>query len=237
MTSLRSGVKLDLMKYPILIKKDLNFDNQIFEYDCGDLWLREDVSFRKDLEHCFDNDIKILFESLDKAPSMSDHIGKIKKYEWRMNYTIPYPEQIKELKPGQEYKIEKDNKHYTYPLKFENQELSILEDTIPFFPSEVLIKFIKKLENVEKLCFYTNIMKGFLNERANQDINAPDEDDYIAETVNNPHWSSGSRHPNDYTNLHVDKLKLIKKSIDPAIKLEFYMREETEEFFEEEGLI
>ena len=112
MTSLRSGVKLDLMKYPILIKKDLNFDNQIFEYDCGDLWLREDVSFRKDLEHCFDNDIKILFESLDKAPSMSDHIGKIKKYEWRMNYTIPYPEQIKELKPGQEYEIEKENKHY-----------------------------------------------------------------------------------------------------------------------------
>ena len=33
------------MGYPKLIKKDLKLNDAKFEYDCGDLWLREDVSF------------------------------------------------------------------------------------------------------------------------------------------------------------------------------------------------
>ena len=65
------------MKYPKLIKKDLNFDNQIFEYDCGDLWLREDVSFRKDLEHCFDNDIKILIDGAQASPHININVQEL----------------------------------------------------------------------------------------------------------------------------------------------------------------
>ena len=43
------------MKYPKLIKKDLK--NNLFEYDGGDLWIRENVSFWDDQEICWNNDI------------------------------------------------------------------------------------------------------------------------------------------------------------------------------------
>ena len=43
------------MDKPKLIKKDLN--HNIFEYDGGDLWVRENVSYWDDQDHCWDNEI------------------------------------------------------------------------------------------------------------------------------------------------------------------------------------
>ena len=43
------------MTYPKLINKDLK--NNLFNYDGGDLWIRQDVSFWDDQEICWNNDI------------------------------------------------------------------------------------------------------------------------------------------------------------------------------------
>ena len=73
------------MTYPKLIKKDLNSNS--FEYDGGDLWVREDVSFWDDQEVCWDKDILNFIKEIDL----------IKKFLWKINYTIPYGNQIDSL--------------------------------------------------------------------------------------------------------------------------------------------
>ena len=89
------------MTYPKLINKDLK--NNFFEYDGGDLWVREDVSFWDDQEVCWDKDILNFIKEIDY----------IKKFLWKINYTIPYGNQIDGLKPNQEYKVGKDNRFFS----------------------------------------------------------------------------------------------------------------------------
>ena len=43
------------MTYPKLIKNDPK--TNLFEYDGGDLWKRENVSYLDDQDYCWDNDI------------------------------------------------------------------------------------------------------------------------------------------------------------------------------------
>ena len=57
------------MTYPKLINKDL--ENNSFEYDGGDLWVREDVSFWDDQEVCWDKDI-LNFIKVSKQRNMSE---------------------------------------------------------------------------------------------------------------------------------------------------------------------
>ena len=66
------------MNYPKLINRDLK--NSVFEYDGGDLWVRENVSFWDDQEICWDNDILDFIRE----------ITSIKNFLWKINYTIPY---------------------------------------------------------------------------------------------------------------------------------------------------
>jgi hypothetical protein len=45
------------MKFPKLIKKNLKLNNVKFEYDCGDLWLRKNVSLWDDQDSCWNKEI------------------------------------------------------------------------------------------------------------------------------------------------------------------------------------
>ena len=66
------------MDKPKLIKKDVN--HNIFEYDGGDLWVRENVSYWDDQDHCWDNEI---LKFIEESASISEFL-------WKINYTIPY---------------------------------------------------------------------------------------------------------------------------------------------------
>ena len=50
----------------------------------------------------------------------------IKNFLWKINYTIPYGNQIDGLKPNQEYKIEKDNRFFSRIAEFKSTNLDII---------------------------------------------------------------------------------------------------------------
>ena len=123
------------MKYPKLIKKDLK-DN-LFEYDGGDLWIRENVSFWDDQEICWNNDIVDFIRDSNT----------VKSFLWKINYTIPYAKQIDNLTPNQEYKVEKDNKFFSKNAEFTSSNLNIISDVLLFEP-QLISDFINKLDGL-----------------------------------------------------------------------------------------
>ena len=50
------------MTYPKPIKNDLK--NNLFEYDGGDLWVRENVSYWDDQDYCWENEIFSKYQQL-----------------------------------------------------------------------------------------------------------------------------------------------------------------------------
>ena len=74
------------MNYPTLIHQ--NSSQNIYEFDGGDLWVRENVSYWDDQDFCWNNDI---LKFIEKTNTISEFL-------WKINYTIPFGEQIKDLK-------------------------------------------------------------------------------------------------------------------------------------------
>ena len=54
------------MTFPKLIKND---NNNLFEYDGGDLWVRENVSYWDDQDYCWNNDI---LKFIDNSTSIKE---------------------------------------------------------------------------------------------------------------------------------------------------------------------
>ena len=186
------------MNYPKLINKDLN--NNVFEYDGGDLWIRENVSFWDDQEVCWDNDIL----------SFIKEKTSIKNFLWKINYTIPYGNQIDGLKPNQEYKIDKDNRFFSRIAEFKSTNLDIISDVLLFDP--ILISaFINKLDGLEKISVGINLM-----EPSFFDV---DDDDWIKDGLKNPNWNTSDFDPTQPED--IEDIKLIKQSISPKIKFDF----------------
>ena len=183
-------------------KKKLDQNNAILEHDLGDLWTRDNVIFQDDLDTAFDNDVEPIIDS------MTDITG----FDWQFVYTIPYLDQIKE-KSKKEYKIEDQNYHYIKIIKYENHKLFLCSDLI-FNPPELIIKLINKFKDVKVLYIdCANVNEGFLEAD-------PDNDDYISKTLNNPNWFVNHLVvPND-DQTDLDDLRIIKKGIDPLIKID-----------------
>ena len=193
------------MSYPKLIKKDLK--NNSFEYDGGDLWVREDVSFWDDQEVCWDNDIlNFIRES-----------NSIKKFLWKINYTIPYGNQIDGLKPNQEYKVGKDNRFFSKIAEFKSTNLEIISDVLLFDP-KLISAFINKLEGLEKISIGINLMKPSVFDT--------EDDDWIKDGLKNPNWSTSDFDPTQSDD--IKDIKLIKQSISPKIKFDFIHLGKTE---------
>ena len=193
------------MIYPKLIKKDLK--NNSFEYDGGDLWVREDVSFWDDQEVCWDNDI---LNFIREANS-------IKKFLWKINYTIPYGNQIDGLKPNQEYKVGKDNRFFSKIAEFKSTNLEIISDVLLFDP-KLISAFINKLEGLEKISIGINLMEPSVFDT--------EDDDWIKDGLKNPNWSTSDFDPTQSDD--IKDIKLIKQSISPKIKFDFIHLGKTE---------
>ena len=186
------------MNYPKLINKDLN--NNVFEYDGGDLWLRENVSFWDDQEVCWDNDILNFIREKTS----------IKNFLWKINYTIPYGNQIDDLKPNQEYKVGKDNRFFSRIAEFKSTNLDIISDVLLFDP--ILISaFINKLDGLEKISVGINLMEPSVFDT--------EDDDWIKDGLKNPNWNTSDFDPAQSED--IEDIKLIKQSISPKIKFDF----------------
>ena len=186
------------MTYPNLINKDKS--KNIFEYDGGDLWIRKNVSFWDDQDNCWNNEI------LDFINNSSS----IHNFLWRINYTLPYGYQIKELKPNQVYKSNKVNNFFSVLVKFQDGNLKMICDLLMYDP-KMIASFINKLVGLKKIIISPNLLEPQVF-----DI---EEDDWIKEALMNPEWQIAYFDPAEKSDLN--DLKQIKDNIDPKVIIEF----------------
>ena len=203
------------MTFPNLINNNSN-KNQ-FEYDGGDLWVRKNVSSWDDQDYCWNNHI---LKFIDNATS-------IKEFLWKINYTIPYRSQIKDLKENQEYKLRKDNNFYSEVIKYSEKKLNLVDDILLYDP-KVIVKFINKLENVENIYIALNMMSP-------SDIFMDEDDDWIQQGLKNPDWNTASFDPSNSDDL--DDIKYIKENVDPNIKFDFSFDEKQMQILKENKII
>jgi len=181
-------------------KKKLDQSTAILEHHFGDLWIRDDVCFQDDLDKAFDNDIEPIIKNM----------SEIKSFDWKLFYTIPYMEQIKN-KSEKKYKVEEDNRHYIKIISFENNTLYLCSELISN-PPELIINLIKKFKNVKTLYIdIAHTSAGFLQD---DDTN----DDYICQSLDNPRWWVSMLTEEDPSD--IEDLKKIKAAIDPKIKID-----------------
>jgi hypothetical protein len=193
------------MTYPNLINKDKS--KNIFEYDGGDLWIRKNVSFWDDQDNCWNNEI------LDFINNSSS----IHNFLWRINYTLPYGYQTKELKPNQVYKFNKDNNFFSVLVKFQDGNLKMICDLLMYDP-KMIASFINKLVGLKKIIISPNLLEPQVF-----DI---EEDDWIKEGLMNPEWQIAYFDPAEKSDLN--DLKQIKDNIDPKVIIEFDHLDEKE---------
>ena len=203
------------MTYPKHIKNDLK--TNLFEYDGGDLWVRENVSYWDDQDYCWDNDI---LKFIDNATS-------IKEFSWKINYTIPYESQIKGLKDNQKYKIRKDNSFYSEVIKYSEKQLNLVDDILLYDP-KIIVKFINKLDNVENIYIALNMMSP-------SDIFMDEDDKWIQEGLKNPDWKTASYDPSNSDDL--EDIKYIKENVDPKIKFDFSFDEKQMQILRDNKII
>ena len=204
-----------LMIYPKLITKNLK--SCIFEYDGGDLWVRENVSYWDDQDYCWDNDI-LKFINETKT---------IKEFLWKINYTIPYKSQIKDLKNNQEYKLRKDNNFYSEVIKYSEKKLNLVDDILLYDP-KVIAKFINKLDNVENIYISLNMMSP-------SDIFMDEDDDWIQQGLKNPDWNTAAFDPSNSDDL--DDIKYIKENVNSNIKFDFSFDEKQMQILKDNKII
>ena len=206
------------MAYPNLERSNLLPDHMFFQFDCGDLWIRENVNFQDDLDICFE---KVVLPSI-----LELEVGEIENFTWAMRYTVPFFKQIKGLKDNQKYQIieeteitnkgevenDNHNENFIDPIDFDGKILTIIDD-IFLFPPELLIGLIGKFKDVKNINLVMTKMRGGFLEMSD------DEDDYINKTLKNPEWWTCNMNTDD-KNL-IDDLKKIKKGINPSIKFDF----------------
>ena len=203
------------MTFPNLINNNSN-KNQ-FEYDGGDLWVRKNVSYWDDQDYCWNNHI---LKFIDNATS-------IKEFLWKINYTIPYRSQIKDLKDNQEYKLRKDNNFYSEVIKYSEKKLNLVDDILLYDP-KVIVKFINKLENVENIYIALNMMSP-------SDIFMDEDDDWIQQGLKNPNWNTAAYDPSNSDDL--DDIKYIKENVDPNIKFDFSFDEKKMQILKDNKII
>ena len=205
------------MAYPNLERSNLLPDHMFFQFDCGDLWIRENVNFQDDLDICFE---KVVLPSI-----LELEVGEIENFTWAMRYTVPFLKQIKGLKDNQKYQIieeteitnkgevenDNHNENFIDPIDFDGKTLTIIDD-IFLFPPELLIGLIGKFNDVKNINLVMTKMRGGFLEMSD------DEDDYINKTLKNPKWWTCNMNLDD-KNL-INDLKKIKKGINPSIKFD-----------------
>jgi hypothetical protein len=201
--------------YPKLINSNLKTNS--FEYDGGDLWIRENVSYWDDQDYCWDNDI---LKFIHNTKSIAE-------FEWKINYTIPYESQIKDLKDNEEYKIRKDNEFFTEIIKYSKGNLNLVDDILLYDP-KIISAFINKISGIKTIYFGMNLMQP-------SDIFMDLDDDWIKYGLKNSKWDTSGFRPEDPEDL--EDIKYIKNNIDPNIKFGFSINENQMQILKDNKII
>ena len=204
-----------------MLKSSLNESTGVYQLkiDCGDLYLRENVSFDDDCDYCFD----ILKLDLSESKELLETL------EVHLNYTVPY----KKLN-GYE---NRDNDHLFRVdiLKFNQTDKTLyIYENFWIGYEQTFKKIIKNLKNLEKICFTG---RHFLDNDGTSlaDI---DDDEFIRKQLNNPKWEDEIFLDPDEDKDDLDQLIALRKEINPKIDLEFSaLSDESKKILKDKGII
>ena len=211
-----------------IIKSSISFSAGFYmaRFDGGDLYTREDV--------CFDYDMNYVKDILKL--DIEDYDEKIKNLKVFIQYTAPQEKDVKEIKKNKinSYEINEDIHLYKLNLlEFEQKTktLNICEDF--WMGYEKLIKnIIHNLANLEKIYF---IGRAFYNKE--ELMMAEDEDLLIRESYNNPRWPDVFVLDPAADKDDLEQLLLLKKEIEPRVKIEFQaLSDQSEKLVKEMGI-
>ena len=231
--------------------KGINILYHYYEFDCGDLYLRDNVDSNNDIIFCYQK-IEKYFKSLKSI--------KLNKFRWCMNYSFPKHNQIELLKNSQKFNHNLSLNTMDYhPISY---NFYTKKEWSPFkYPAEKntllfcvnllnqnidpIINFIKNLKGLKKIEFNDSIVSdqdGVYNS-SNQSVNFPVR---YRDKFNNPRflnpyandWEFGHDSEND--KLIINNLKKLKKSLDKKIPFFFnsidYYSTSVKEIFKQQGI-
>lgn len=204
-----------------MLKSSVNESTGVYQLkiDCGNLHLRENVSFEDDCEYCFDILKLDLFDSNEVLETL----------EVFMHYSIP----SKKLNVSE--KVDSDCVFRIDILKFNqtNKTLGICEDFWSGY-EQTCKKIAKNLKNLEKI-YFTG--RHFLNDDGR--VSTSDIDDkFIRKVLNNPKWEDEVilDPAEDKDDLH--QMIALRKEIHPKIAIEFEaLTDKSEIILREKGII
>ena len=197
------------LKKPILtFKPDLKSEYHVIEFNCGDLYLRNNVNSDEDLHYSYQK-IKTYFSSNKK---------NINKFRWGMVYSYPQPKEIKKLKETQKF----DHHLYLNILSFQAISYNYFSDAknILIITSDLLkenldplVNFINRLKDLKKVRFYDvayDTITGYPVNNLN----------YFEQELSNPNFFNYNN-----VNLKQKKIKLknllkLRNSINKKIKFQ-----------------
>ena len=210
------------------LKSHLSLSKNLLELriTCGDLYLREDVSWDEDIKYCRDL-LHSEFENLD---------GKLETFKVFMEYTAPEEEDIELIKKNKlsAYEINEDIHLFKVIIFDFDQKEKTLQICGDFWMGNenLVIKIIKSLKNLKTINF---IGRSFENKDEMNIAYDGMDDELIKEYYNNPRWEDemfldpaedkddlewliklrkeiGSEVDIDFVFLPDDSLNLLKKS-------------------------
>ena len=182
--------------------------NYEFIFDCGDLYLRDNVSFEDDLKYC-------------KSIIETQNPNNIKSIKAHIKYAIPTEEninQMKDTKTNSYDLIEKDNLYWVELFDFnqEKKELRICEE-IWFGYEEFNKNIIKELKDLKKIYFFGRYFADISGFNP-FDI---DDDEIIRNTLKNPNWEDSTfLEPSEDTD-DLEQLKLLKEMVGKDVQIRF----------------
>ena len=189
----------------------------ILEFDLGDIYLREDVVFEKDLIECIP-EIRLNLEEFYQ-------IERYKTFEIKMKYYCPDIKEINEHKTNKNknYGGNSNNYYYVDLFKFnqEKKTLNICENFWIGCELWTIHYIIKRLINLEKIYFHGR----HFNNKEGMLLSDEHQDELIKYEYNNPDWEdemmlTPHQDNDDLTHL-VFLRKQINQIMNPKIKIEF----------------
>ena len=163
------------------LKSHLSLSKNLLELriTCGDLYLREDVSWDEDIRYCRDL-LDVELEHLDE---------KFETFKVFMEYTAPEEEDIVLIKKNKlsAYEINEDIHLFKVIIFDFDQKEKTLQICDDFWMGNenLVIKIIKSLKNLKKINF---IGRSFKNKDEMNIAYDGMDDELIKEYYNNPRW-------------------------------------------------
>ena len=205
------------IKHPIIESEHNKGNTPYIDFNCGDLFLRKNVIFKKDNIYCYN--------------FFSDFVNKIedklKQFRWSMNYQMPISKiQITKLIKTQTKKHCLYNPpvwihtiQYNWDLNGGKRDdiLYISADLI-WTDLKAVIKLVKKLHKVKEIIFIDYPIV-FEPAKYNHKLELRD---YIIDICKNHKFGKFSSTPNLKNKTHLNKLYNFRKEINKNIEIHFF---------------